>query len=203
MRALILVRNVCELTNGFILLKFLTGSSVEAAELTETLLSIVRQQRHLGTRTIIATQEPTVSPALLDLCNVTIIHRFTSLAWFKAIEGHLAGATMAGARKTSKAKRPSLFQQIVQLATGEAFVFCPAVLLGTAHHVGSITDSTDGDYESSDCDSVSSTNSGPRPTNPTGVVDITDDIVELGSSYIRLKIRERITSDGGQTLFAQ
>ncbi|KAJ5825667.1 hypothetical protein N7474_002805 [Penicillium riverlandense] len=46
--------------------KFITATSPEANGLTGTMLSIVHQQRHLGTRVVIATQEPTVSSKLLD-----------------------------------------------------------------------------------------------------------------------------------------
>ncbi|GAD99599.1 hypothetical protein AOR_1_674054 [Paecilomyces variotii No. 5] len=46
------------------------NSSIEAQEFTETLLSAVRLQRHLGARMIISTQEPTISPALLNLCSL-------------------------------------------------------------------------------------------------------------------------------------
>jgi hypothetical protein len=54
------------------------NESGEASALTEQLLATIRLQRHLGARVIISTQEPTVSPRLLDLCSVTIVHRFTS-----------------------------------------------------------------------------------------------------------------------------
>ncbi|TQB76919.1 hypothetical protein MPDQ_006098 [Monascus purpureus] len=128
--------------------KFLDTSSVEAVEFTETLLSIVRQQRHLGARVMIATQEPTVSPALLDLCNVTIIHRFNSPAWYKAIEAHIAGAAMAS-RKASQANASDLFQQIVQLATGEALVFCPTALLKSTGYATDVKMSEDEDPKTS------------------------------------------------------
>ncbi|OQN95097.1 hypothetical protein B0A48_18829, partial [Cryoendolithus antarcticus] len=42
--------------------------SLAATNFTERLLGIIREQRHNGTRVIIATQEPTVSEKLLDLC---------------------------------------------------------------------------------------------------------------------------------------
>ena len=60
-----------------------------ASAFTDSLLSVIRLQRHLATRVIIATQEPTISPKLLDLCSMTIVHRFTSPAWLKvpAAEG--------------------------------------------------------------------------------------------------------------------
>lgn len=66
------------------------NNSGEASTLTEQLLSTIRLQRHLGARVIISTQEPTVSPKLLDLCSVTIVHRFTSPEWLRAFQKHLA-----------------------------------------------------------------------------------------------------------------
>src|SRR5204863_353082 len=58
------------------------------------LLQVIRLQRHLGTRVIISTQEPSISPKLLDLCSVTIVHRFTSPDWLKTLRRHLAGASL-------------------------------------------------------------------------------------------------------------
>ena len=60
--------------------QFLTQSG-EAANFTEQLISIIRQQRHLASRVIISTQEPTLSPQLLELCNVAFVHRFRSPRW--------------------------------------------------------------------------------------------------------------------------
>lgn len=63
------------------------------------------------------------------------MHRFTSPAWYKILEGHLAAA-LIGKRKESKKQeedsgyqRVDLFEQIVHLGTGEALVFCPTALL--------------------------------------------------------------------------
>ncbi|EXJ92553.1 hypothetical protein A1O3_01105 [Capronia epimyces CBS 606.96] len=103
--------------------KFLTKSG-EAEKLTEQLISLIRQQRHLATRVIVATQEPTLSPSLLDLCNVSIVHRFNSPAWFNEMRGHLAGARLG-----SDSDKEELFEMIVGLQTGEALVFCPSALL--------------------------------------------------------------------------
>ncbi|ROW10495.1 hypothetical protein VMCG_01744 [Cytospora schulzeri] len=69
------------------------NESGEASALTEQLLSTIRLQRHLGARVVISTQEPTVSPKLLDLCSVTIVHRFTSPDWLRALQKHLAGVS--------------------------------------------------------------------------------------------------------------
>ncbi|KAE8366116.1 hypothetical protein BDV27DRAFT_156197 [Aspergillus caelatus] len=77
-----------------------------AKDLTDTFLNIIRQQRHLGVRTIISTQEPTISPRLIDLCSMTIIHRFTSLS--ECLDG---------------------LHEIARLRTGEALVFAPSAYL--------------------------------------------------------------------------
>jgi hypothetical protein len=94
---------------------------------TSALLSIIRQQRHLATRVLIATQEPTLSPALIDLCNVTIVHRFLSPAWFEMLKNHLAGARFAG--KNDHGSIVDIFRTIVGLKTGEALLFSPTALL--------------------------------------------------------------------------
>lgn len=99
----------------------------EAKRLTEQLISLIRQQRHLGTRVVISTQEPTISTQLLDLCNVCIVHRFNSPAWFHVLKTHLAGAKSS--RDESDIDPQQLFEKIVALRTGEAFIFCPTALL--------------------------------------------------------------------------
>ena len=136
---------------------------------TEDLVSIIRQQRHLGTRVLIATQEPTLSPALIDLCNVTIVHRFLSPAWFETLKKHLAGAVVTGSNKPSSVT--DIFHTIVALRTGEALVFSPAALLDV------------------------------------GVQDLTSPssklpLVRLEDSFIKLRIRKRLTADGGKSIMA-
>lgn len=115
----------CQLTCT--LFQFLISRDVQAKNLTETMLSIIRQQRHLAARVIIATQEPTLSPSLLDLCDVTVVHRFSSPAWYKALHGHLASAV--GRDAGSKDDNEDIFAKVVRLKTGEALVFCPAAVL--------------------------------------------------------------------------
>ncbi|KAL2020478.1 hypothetical protein VTK56DRAFT_8363 [Thermocarpiscus australiensis] len=93
--------------------KYMTGGSSsstspspspECQALTEALLATIRLQRHLGARVVVSTQEPTVSAALLDLCSVTVVHRFTSPAWLAALRRHLAGVS-AGGRLLERARR--------------------------------------------------------------------------------------------------
>ncbi|KAJ5640341.1 uncharacterized protein N7484_008203, partial [Penicillium longicatenatum] len=103
--------------------------SPAAKALTETFLTIIRQQRHLRVRIIISTQGPTISPRLIDLCSLTIIHRFTSPEWYKTIEKHLpidSGRTQQHCERVVDG-----FHRIARLQTGEAIVFA-----SSAHLVG-------------------------------------------------------------------
>lgn len=94
-----------------------------AAAFTEQLITTIRMQRHNGTRVVIATQEPTISGRLLDLCSTSIVHRFTSPAWFEAIKEHLSAASSLVA---SAAEQSAMFDEIVKLGTGEAVMFSPS-----------------------------------------------------------------------------
>ena len=106
-------------------------SNASATMFTEKLLQVIRQQRHLATRVIIATQEPSISPKLLDLSSMTIIHRFTSPAWFKVLRNHLAATSALGEfdddGKTNNTGQT--FAEIIKLGTGEALLFSPAAML--------------------------------------------------------------------------
>lgn len=107
--------------------KFMTGT-VSSSAFTESLLSVIRQQRHLATRVIIATQEPTKFPSLLDLSSMTIVHGSTSPAWREALRSHLAAVSSRG--EASKGSVQDIFNQIVELNTGQAFIFSPSAMLG-------------------------------------------------------------------------
>lgn len=145
--------------------KFLTSSSA-ALEFTNVLTSVIAQQRHIATRVVIATQEPTLSPRLLDMCNVTIVHRFLSPAWFETLRSHLAGAGLTDKNVMH------IFNTIVGLKTGQALLFSPTAILDI--------------------------------TSPpaAGLTDTKADLIELKAKYIRIRIRKRITADGGKSLLA-
>lgn len=76
--------------------QYLTENT-SSSRLTESLLSVIRQQRHLATRVVISTQEPTVVPSkFLDLCSFIIAHRFSSPTWLNHLVKHVAaGATIS------------------------------------------------------------------------------------------------------------
>jgi len=88
--------------------------------LTGYLATLIRLQRHKGVRVVISTQEPTVSTDLIALCSVTVIHRFTSPAWYSALKKHI------NAMDNDK----EILRQIESLETGEALVYAPNAVMG-------------------------------------------------------------------------
>lgn len=171
--------------------KYMTDSQ-ECTALTEALLATIRLQRHLGARVVISTQEPTISPKLLDLCSVTVVHRFTSPDWLAALRKHLAGVS-AGGRLLEKARRlnmsedeegedegaggvvlgdadPSmeLFSRIVDLRVGEALVFAPSAVVGV------------------------------RRRKDGGV----GGVKRLAHGVLKVRVRNRTTADGGRSIMA-
>lgn len=104
------------------------GEPGTSSGLTESLLSVIRLQRHLAARVIISTQEPTISPKLLDLCSMTIVHRFTSPAWLQALKSHLAGVSPFDDDHQGRDLR-EIFKKIVKLEAGEALLFSPSTML--------------------------------------------------------------------------
>lgn len=121
---------------------------------------------------LIATQEPTLSPRLLDLCNVTIVHRFLSPVWFEVLRSHLAGARETKRKKDDKsATSDDIFRNIIGLKVGEALVFCPAAMLDVCE-------------------------TGLEATRPRL------ELQELQDAYIKIRIRDRITADGGKSIMA-
>ncbi|KAJ4154374.1 hypothetical protein NW765_015128 [Fusarium oxysporum] len=164
----------------------------ESNVFTESLLSAIRLQRHNGTRIIISTQEPTVSPSLLDLCSITIVHRFTSPVWLQVLRRHLAGASDNDESDAKGLKTPNeseqgskqywnipaseIFSNIVQLRTGEAFVFAPSAIVDAIPktHAGASVAQKGGDWHP----------------------------VFLGDGIIKAIVRNRITADGGKSIIA-
>ncbi|RMI97504.1 hypothetical protein CDV36_016234 [Fusarium kuroshium] len=179
--------------------KYMTDN-VESQALTESLLSTIRLQRHLGVRVIVSTQEPTISTRLLDLCSITVVHRFTSPAWLQVLKRHLAGGfdiseinetgeykgkqqqqEATGQPKDARAVAYSsmsplaLFSNIVQLRTGEALLFSPSAVVDTVQT--------------------------SRPPE-TGGAWADWQAVFLSGGVMKVRVRDRITSDGGRSLMA-
>ncbi|KAI0460568.1 hypothetical protein F5B21DRAFT_13620 [Xylaria acuta] len=170
------------------------GETSDSEVLTNSLLAAIRFQRHLGARIVISTQEPTISPKLLDLCSITIVHRFSSPDWLSVLTKHLAGISKVarvisrmdntdtneedvnsyGLRGTSvSADDPifDLFSQIVELRTGEALVFAPSAIVSL--------------------EKQSSLGHGVKVTPR-----------KLAHHVLRVVMRSRITADGGRSIMA-
>lgn len=162
------------------------NASAEANTFTNNLLCTIRLQRHLGARIIVSTQEPTASPALLDLSSVTIVHRFTSPEWLRTLKQHLAAAasdlaeqtyelgnteetnsTDEGIEKRSKDTARKIFSDIVKLRAGEALLFSPSAMVGIERA-------------------------------PTGEIGMK----RLGAAYLKVRVRKRLTTDGGKSVMA-
>ncbi len=170
------------------------GETSDSEVLTNSLLAAIRFQRHLGARIVISTQEPTISPKLLDLCSITIVHRFSSPDWLNVLTKHLAGISKVS-KLTSKANDGDihdeeeeeeetnrhglrgiavspddpildLFAKIVGLRKGEALVFAPSAIVSLEKQDLKVT---------------------PR---------------QLAHRVLRVNVRARITEDGGKTIMA-
>lgn len=176
------------------------NESGEASALTEQLLATIRLQRHLGARVVISTQEPTVSPKLLDLCSVTIVHRFTSPEWLRALQRHLAG--VSGSAK----------------------------FLEQASDSGSVAESSGDDADSGvggladgvKALSLGGVNSGQVAMGlfaqivelhvgeallfaPNAILDVsgtTARVKKLSNGVLKVRIRNRVTEDGGRSVMA-
>ncbi|KAI1328109.1 hypothetical protein F5Y16DRAFT_409972 [Xylariaceae sp. FL0255] len=172
------------------------GDTTEAAAFTDGLLATIRYQRHIGTRIVISTQEPTISPKLLDLCSVTIVHRFTSPDWLRVLTQHLAGVStvpkasnMVNGTENSESIESALdglnplkistnspgmelFSRIIGLRTGEALIFAPSAVVGLCREI--------------------------RPSQDLRIVS-----QKLAYGVLHVIVRDRITADGGRSLMAE
>jgi hypothetical protein len=190
--------------------KYMTGTA-DCEVLTKSLLSNIRLQRHLGLRVIISTQEPTISPKLLDLCSVTIVHRFTSPDWLQSLQKHLAGASISLFNKDSPSNNNNsdgdgskkghvaglnpnefamrLFSKIVALRRGQALLFCPSAII---------------DVQTTPLRSengLSTSNGWDDAEEP--VLEVIDpQLIKLSYGHMKIRVRKRMTQDGGRSIFA-
>ncbi|KAI5815382.1 hypothetical protein BZA77DRAFT_265894 [Pyronema omphalodes] len=135
--------------------KYITKSPASKI-LTESLLALIRQQRHYGARIIISTQEPTVDPRLMDLCSATLVHRFTSPVWFSVLKKHISVIE-------DETKDAELFRKMVDLRVGQGLLFASSAVIN-------------------------------GETADEGILE------KLGSRFLKIKIRKRLTADGGKSL---
>ncbi|KAL7923123.1 hypothetical protein ACQKWADRAFT_67317 [Trichoderma austrokoningii] len=184
--------------------KYMTGTA-ECEVLTNSLLSNIRLQRHLGLRVIISTQEPTISPKLLDLCSVTIVHRFTSPDWLQSLKKHLAGASISFLNKGQvdgdgdknslvAGLNPNdfameLFSKIVALRRGQALLFCPSAIID----VRKTAVKAEGGL---------STSNGWNDAEETVSEEANPQLIKLSHGHMKIRVRRRVTQDGGRSILA-
>ncbi|KAF2105965.1 hypothetical protein BDV96DRAFT_508514 [Lophiotrema nucula] len=107
--------------------KYMNNASAGVSDFTDRLLTTIREQRHVGTRVVIATQEPGINEALLDLCSITMVHRCTSPAWFAVLKKHIAGLYLGSGNEgdvEGSSHDKATLEQIVRLKLGESLLFC-------------------------------------------------------------------------------
>ncbi|KIJ70249.1 hypothetical protein HYDPIDRAFT_172121 [Hydnomerulius pinastri MD-312] len=139
--------------------------------LTKSLLTLTREQRHLAMRVIISTQEPTVvPPVLLDLCTVSIMHRFSSPSWWEHLAKHVSADISA----------EDAFDRVVRLETGEAIVLAPSGF---------------GVFP----DGPSPPANGTTAAKPA-ISSQVPKLNQFGRRYILMKTRRRVTKDGGASI---
>lgn len=152
-------------------------NTAEAKSFTELLLSTVRLQRHLGIRVVVSTQEPTISKSLLSLCSVVIVHRFSSPEWLRALRSHIAAAA-----KGEDVYRESDADEEENDEEEEASIFDRIVDL----HVGEAL-------------LFSPTAIIRAPKGAHG----NQDVQRLGAGYLKIKVRSRLTEDGGKSVLSK
>ncbi|KAK8122268.1 hypothetical protein PG984_010938 [Apiospora sp. TS-2023a] len=181
------------------------SESAEAQTLTNSLLSTIRLQRHLGARVFISTQEPTISPKLLDLCSITIVHHFQSPDWLRVLKGHLAGVSSATKQQQQGSNRQrgddddtdedgvsyegvrgihisqddpanDMMSHIVKLRTGDALLFAPSAIVGLEKQK----------FKGAAADGAAVV---VKPK-------------QLHHEVMRVRVRARITADGGKSILA-
>lgn len=143
---------------------------------------MIRQQRHLATRVIVSTQEPTVVPTkFVDLCSFVLAHRFSSPSWVALFAKHTAAAKERMDDIFSQVQcihislmlcvLSSNHYQVVALRTGEALLFAP-------NGVGVRTEGTKSSKTKKKVPAI------------------------LGQGYLHVQSRLRVTRDGGHSILA-
>lgn len=190
--------------------KYMTGTA-ECEVLTNSLLSNIRLQRHLGLRVIVSTQEPTISPKLLDLCSVTIVHRFTSPDWLQSLKKHLAGASISLLSKDQPTSNGhsadddnknglvaglnpndfamKLFSKIVALRRGQALLFCPSAIVDV--HTTALK-----------LENGSSAKNGTNGVKISVPEEVNPQLIKLSHGHMKIQVRKRVTQDGGRSILA-
>lgn len=189
--------------------KFMTATDA-SNDFTSSLLQLIREQRHKGARVVVSTQEPSISPRLLDLCSMTFVHRFTSPAWLASLQTHLAGADTADGKR-------ALMDEIVNLGVGESLLFAPSAMLDVVDGTPAVaaglaasrsdTANADGEVKLSAAERITRVRAArlaeeARVKGAAHEMPRPSAIAKLGMQHIKFRTRPRLTADGGRSILA-
>lgn len=158
-------------------------------------MSLSRQMRHYGMRVIISSQgmgrgldtreiramnivfvEPTVvPPVLLDLCSVAFMHRFSSQSWWDHVSKHFS------------ADLTSAFDEIVRLKVCPILGWSPQRLITIANPFQT------GQAIVLAPSALAMLRKSGQPTSDPK-------LYQLGRRYMLVKVRKRVTKDGGASV---
>ncbi|KAJ3123097.1 tetrahydrofolate synthase [Nowakowskiella sp. JEL0407] len=184
--------------------KYLNSSGALTAvnssdRLTNTLLTMMRLQRHMGMRIVISTQEPTAIPSkMLDLANMFIIHRFNSPHWFSYLSKHFSCDVNEGGWE-------ELFDVIVRLKTGNAVLIANQALVLSQGQIAEVGCEKTRELDEWDLQQSGENEWGNEENNEK------EDVAKkasnaktttLGRGYLVVSTRKRITMDGGASVMA-
>ncbi|KAJ3144038.1 hypothetical protein HK101_002869, partial [Irineochytrium annulatum] len=108
--------------------KYLAQKNEGSVPLIETLTTLIAQQRHVGLRLLISTQDPTGVPLrILELTSTFILHAFNSPSWFDHLKAHIrfnlkGGSAQGGEEKDAPG---GVFDVILALPLGVAVIVSP------------------------------------------------------------------------------
>ncbi|KAJ3144039.1 hypothetical protein HK101_002870 [Irineochytrium annulatum] len=158
--------------------KFLAQKNEGSIPLIETLTTLIAQQRHVGLRLLISTQDPTGVPVrILELTSTFILHAFNSPSWFNHLRAHIKfNGKGTGDEREGELR---VFDVILSLPLGIAVVVSPRGL-GISETSGVHANTV---------------------SREDGVRDFSS-VQRMGGDYWIVSIRERITKDGGKSVFA-
>lgn len=96
-------------------------NSTSAAEtFVESLLSVIKLQRHYDARVLISTQESSISPKLLDLCSLIVVHRFSSSEWLLMLSKQIC---------IDKIRTEDIYHHIMKLRVSETLMFSSSSMM--------------------------------------------------------------------------
>lgn len=144
----------------------------------------------------------------MDFCDVSIIHRFRSPAWFDSIKKHLAGLVWSGTIDSSAGKK--VFETIVSLRDGEALIFASNAYLDAPERQDEDLSTESSSSSSEDQDGsggVGIEGDNGIGTDENGLtiekrIELLDMLSPLQTAYIKVQIRQRLTADGGKSQMA-